>query len=326
MIRSQRPLSPPPCRPAPPWAAISLCIPLLFLLAGVTSCSLPDDTAALVNDRPVPFARLDASYETFIAQFGEMAPPGEEEELQVRRVLLDRLIDQELMMQEVERKGLSPSAEDVQKEAKIVQGRLQDEEFQRVLGEAGYSLEGWKEKLLFDLAIERLQKKVVYDTVTVSEKEIGAYLADHRTDFEEPEQVRASQILVRTREEAAEARKRIRGGEDFAEVAREISLSPDAEDGGDLGFFSRGQMTQEFEAVIFSLSMGKLSSVVETSYGHHLFLLTERREARQRSDKEVQEEIREILFAEKTEETFHSWMRTLRTNADIRYNRKIAPR
>jgi peptidyl-prolyl cis-trans isomerase C len=123
-----------------------------------------------------------------------------------------------------------------------------------------------------------------------------------------------------------EARRRIRGGEDFGGVAREISLSPDAEDGGDLGFFSRGQMPQEFEAVIFSLSRGKLSSVVETSYGHHLFLLTERREARQRSTEEAREEIREILFAEKAEEAFHSWMLTLRKDADIRYNRKLAPR
>jgi len=280
----------------------------------------------MVNDRPVSFARLDDSYDAFIAQFGEMAPPGEEEALRVRRVLLDRLIDQELMMQEVERKGLSPSEEDVGREAKIVQGGLQDEEFKRVLGEAGYSLEEWKGKLFLDLAVERLQQEVVYDTVKVSEKEIGAYLEDHRTDFEEPEQVRASQILVRTREEAVEARRRIRGGEDFGGVAREISLSPDAEDGGDLGFFSRGQMPQEFEAVIFSLSRGKLSSVVETSYGHHLFLLTERREARQRSTEEAREEIREILFAEKAEEAFHSWMLTLRKDADIRYNGKIAPR
>jgi peptidyl-prolyl cis-trans isomerase C len=280
----------------------------------------------MVNDRPISFARLEASYEAFISQFGEMAPPGEEEALRVRRVLLDRLIDQELMMQEVERKELSPSAEEIQREAEIVQGELQAEEFKRVLGEAGYSLEEWKEKLLLDLAVERLQQDVVYEAVTVSEKEIETYLEDHRTDFEEPEQVRASQILVKTREEAVEARKRIRSGEDFADVAREVSLSPDAEEGGDLGFFSRGQMPQEFEAVVFSLSRGKLSSVVETSYGHHLFLLTESREARQRSDAEVQEEVRQILFAEKAEEAFHSWMRTLRSDADIRYNRKIEPR
>jgi len=326
MIRSQCPLSSPPLRPAPLRAAVSGCTLLLFLLAVAPSCSLPDDTAAMVNDRPVSFARLDDSYEAFFAQFGEMAPPGEEEVLRVRRVLLDRLIDQELMMQEVERKGLSPSAEEVRREAEIVQGELQDEEFKRVLGEAGYSLEEWKEKLLLDLAVERLQQEVVYDTVTVSKKEIEAYLENHRTDFEEPEQVRASQILVRTREEAVEARKRIRLGEDFAEVAREVSLSPDAGEGGDLGFFSRGQMPQEFEAVIFSLTRGKLSSVVETSYGYHLFLLTEKREARQRIGVEVEEEVRQILFAEKAEEAFHSWMGTLRSGADIRYNKKIEPR
>ena len=93
MIRSQRPLSSPRCCPAPSRAVLACCILLLSLLAGVSSCSLPDDTAARVNDRPVSFARLDDSYDAFIAQFGEMAPPGEEEALQVRRVLLGRLIE-----------------------------------------------------------------------------------------------------------------------------------------------------------------------------------------------------------------------------------------
>jgi peptidyl-prolyl cis-trans isomerase C len=311
-------------RAVPVRAVLPVCL-LLLGLGGTSSCSLPDDTAALVNDRPISLARLDRAYENFTSQFGEMAPPGEDEALRVRKILLERLIDQELMMQAAEKMNLRPAEEDVRREAEIVQGDLQDEEFRRVLGEAGYSLEEWKEKLLLDLAVEKLQAAVVHEKVAVTDGEIQDYHREHRTDFDVPEKVRASQILVKTREEAVAARRRIRAGEDFAAVAREVSLSPDGENGGDLGFFARGEMPQEFEAVIFSLSQGKLSSVVETTYGHHIFLLTERRAPRRRGEDEVRGEIRDILFAEKAEEAFQRWMRDLRAGADIRYNKKVVP-
>jgi parvulin-like peptidyl-prolyl isomerase len=323
MVRAVRILPPPHPRSVAFGPAALLCALLIGLSLSLSSCSLPDETAAVVNDKPLPTNRLEAAYEGFLDQFGEIAPPGEAEALRVRKALLDRLIDQELMMQEVHRRNLLPSEEEVSAETSRTQGGLQDAEFNRVLGEAGLSREEWKEKLTLDLAVEKLQQQVVYDSVTVSEEEIADYLALHRTDFEEPEKVRASQILVRTREEAVEAGKRIRSGEPFADVAREISLSPDSEKGGDLGFFARGQMPQEFEAVIFSLSKGKPSSVVETTYGYHLFLMTERREARRRSEEDVRGDIRRMLVAEKGEKAFRDWLDELRQSADIRYNKKV---
>jgi parvulin-like peptidyl-prolyl isomerase len=326
MVRAARvlPLSHPSSVAFGP--AAFLCALLTGLSLSLSSCSLPDETAALVNDKPLPTERLDSAYEVFLDQFGEMAPSGEAEARRVRKALLDRLIDQELMMQEVHRRNLLPSEEEVSAETSRTQGDLQDAEFMRVLGEAGLSREEWKEKLILDMAVEKLQRQVVYDSVTVSGEEITGYLALHRTNFEESEKVRASQILVRTREEAVGARKRIRAGESFADVAREISLSPDSGKGGDLGFFARGQMPPEFEAVIFSLPKDKLSPVVETTYGYHLFLVTGRREARQRSEEDVRGDIRDLLAAEKGEQAFRDWLNRLRQNADIRYNDKIVPK
>ena len=156
------------------------------------------------------------------------------------------------------------------------------------------------------------------------DEELADYTRRHRGEKEErAEEIRASQILVRTREEASKARARIKGGEDFAAVAEEVSLSPDGERGGDLGYFSRGQMPQEFDAVVFNLKTGRLSRVIETTYGYHLFLVTDRREAHQKSDEEVEEEIRRILLAEKGERAFRSWVASLRESAQIRYNDNI---
>ena len=312
-------------RPLPARSALTVLL-LSALLLPWSSCSLPDETAAVVNDRKIATEDLEEVYMGFLDQFGELVPPGADEAGKTRRALLDRLIDRELMLQEVARMNLQPSEEDVSAEAERLRGNLGDREFEAVLSEAGLSREQWREKVAQDLAVERLQQEAVYGMVEVTPKEIDDYRRLHRNSYELPEEVRASQILVRTREEAKEAARRIRGGEKFADMAREVSLSPDAEVGGDLGYFARGQMPQEFDAVVFSLPVGKVSSVVETTYGHHLFLVTDHREARRRSEEEIAVEVRRRLISEKNEKTFGRWLESLRKNARIRYNENVVAR
>jgi parvulin-like peptidyl-prolyl isomerase len=300
--------------------------PLVFLVSvAFHSCSLPDETAAEVNGLAIATAELESAYEQTLAQFGEMVPPGAEESRRIRLALLDRLIERELMLQEAANRGLLPTEEEIAATVRQLQGGLQERDFKAVLEEAGLERSQWTERIAEDLSLEKLQEEVVYPDVKVSDEELADYTRRHRGDGEErtAEEIRASQILVRTREEAVKAKKRIKGGEDFASVAGEVSLSPDGERGGDLGYFSRGQMPQEFDAVVFNLKTGKLSEVVETTYGYHLFLVTDRRDAHQKSDEEVREGLRRILLTKKREKAFRSWVVALRESAQIRYNENI---
>ena len=82
-------------------------------------------------------------------------------------------------------------------------------------------------------------------------------------------------------------------------------------------------MPQEFDAVVFNLKAGKLSAVVETTYGYHLFLVTDRRVAHRKNDEEIREELRRILVAQNREKAFRSWVVGLRESAQIRYNEEI---
>ena len=91
------------------------------------------------------------------------------------------------------------------------------------------------------------------------------------------EQVHARHILVATEEEARAALERIRKGEDFAAVAQEVSTdASNKEEGGDLGWFPRGQMVAEFEQAAFALQPGEVSDLVATDYGYHLIKVEER--------------------------------------------------
>jgi len=87
-------------------------------------------------------------------------------------------------------------------------------------------------------------------------------------------EVRASHLLVKTKEEVEKLRTDIINGKDFAEVAKEVSLCPSGQQGGDLGYFGKGQMVPEFEKAAFSLPVGEVSEPIKTQFGWHLLIVT----------------------------------------------------
>lgn len=297
---------------------------LLAALALAAGCRLPRETAAEVDGRRIEAAELESAVRALGGSFGQLPPAQERDLPRVRRGVLERLIDRELMLAEAARRGIRPSPEELERALASTREGMPAKEFEATLAEAGTDREGWRRAAERDLTVEKLQAAVA-STVEVSDGEIDDWIARHRDRRELPEEVRAAQILVRSEADALEARRRIVGGAPFAAVAREVSLSPDAERGGDLGHFSRGQMPPEFDAVVFSLPHGQLSDVVASPYGFHLFLVLDRRPARDRTDAEVRADVRAALLAGKREEAFRAWLAAARARARIKYNRSLLP-
>jgi peptidyl-prolyl cis-trans isomerase C len=297
-----------------------LVLALALALAG--GCRMPRDTAAEVDGRRIGAAELEAAVRAFTATFGQLPPTLERELPRVRSGILDRLVDRELMLAEAERRGIRPSADELERALAPTRTGMPEKELEATLAEAGTDRESWRRAAERDLTIEKLQAALTA-TLTVDDREVDAWLARHRDRRELPEEVRASQILVRTEADAIEARRRILGGAPFGDVAREVSLSPDADRGGDLGYFARGQMPPEFDEAAFSLPRGQLSDVVGSPYGFHLFLVTDRRPGRSRSDAEMRADVRTALLAAKREEAFRAWLAEARRKARIKINRSL---
>ena len=109
--------------------------------------------------------------------------------------------------------------------------------------------------------------------------------------------IRARHILVETEEEANSLIEDLNGGRDFAELAREESTGPSGPNGGDLGFFGRGQMVPSFEQAAFALEDGEISAPVQTQFGWHVIKVEERRAAPVPTFGQLSPEIRqELLF------------------------------
>jgi parvulin-like peptidyl-prolyl isomerase len=300
-------------------------LPLLLalLLAGAPACRLPRETAAEVDGRVITAAELEAEVRAFTAQFGQLPPALEGSLAKVRSGVLDRLIDRELMLAEAERRGIRPAPEDIERAVARVRETLPEKELAGAPAEAASTRERWQRQVARDLTLERLQRAVAAKAA-VTDAEVADWVARHRDRRDVPEEVRAAQILVRSGEEAAAARREIAGGASFGDVARRISLSPDAERGGDLGYFARGQMPPEFDEAVFALPAGRVSEVVESAWGFHLFLVTDRRPARARTDEEIRAAAREALLAGKREALFRAWLADARAAARIRVNRAAA--
>jgi peptidyl-prolyl cis-trans isomerase D len=155
---------------------------------------------------------------------------------------------------------------------------------------------------------EEIGRKITIDTSKIEE-----YYRNNVKDFQVPEQRHARHILLSTREEdsaerhqeqaekAEEIRKIVSTGKDFGEVAKEYSEGPSKEAGGDLGFFSAGQMVPAFDQAVFTMQPGEISEVVKTQFGYHIIKLEEIQAARTSPLAEVTDQVKTILQRKEAE-------------------------
>ena len=169
-----------------------------------------------------------------------------------------------------------------------------------------------------------LDIKNIAETVKVDEAELLGFYERHKSDYLVPEGRRASHILIATedpsdqavldkaRETAEAALKRIRDGEDFAQVAKELSQDPgSAQSGGDLGFFEKGVMDPAFEKVAFELEKGAVSDLVQSSFGFHIIKLTDIRAPKGKSFEQARTDLERAYRKEEAGRLFYEYAERL---------------
>jgi peptidyl-prolyl cis-trans isomerase C len=194
---------------------------------------------------------------------------------QGKKHLLQELINQELMYAEAMEMGMD-----------------KDEEFLDELNTA-------KKEILKNYAIKKL-----FEDVKVEDTEAEKYFEENKAQFKKPESIKASHILVKTEEKANEIKEKLDSGESFEELAKDYSDCPSKQQGGDLGFFSKGQMVPEFEKVAFDMEEGNISDPVKTQFGYHLIKLTDRQPAQEVSFEEVRDQLKQQLLAMKQSQVY----------------------
>jgi peptidyl-prolyl cis-trans isomerase C len=273
-----------------------------LLLAAIFASVLPGIlTADTGKAKKSAVARVNDSYiprEDYLRQFNiaqqqfirQGVPLDEERMVILRSEVLEDLIDNRLLFQESRKRGYGVDVEAVETRYQEVKDQFPDDaEFIAALEEMQYTEDSFKEAVERRLTLEKLIENDISPGVTVSDEEVRQYYEQNTEQFVQPKQVRASHILIIVEDQGNEEQKRValekirmvqqklREGEDFAALAKQYSEGPSNVQGGDLGFFQRGQMVKPFEDAAFATEVGKVSDVVETRFGFHLILVTDTR-------------------------------------------------
>ncbi len=289
------------------------------------------DPVALVNGEAITREALEFETQRMIQQLASQGQvPSEEMMPKLREDVLNNMIEKELLYQDSQDKKIAVPEARVQKELASIRERFPSaEEYKTALAGIGLSEEDLAREIKQGVAIEALIKEHVVEEVAVSEEESRAFYDQNEGMFQKPEQVKARHILVKTASDASEAqkaearqkiedvRKKAVAGEDFATLAQEYSEGPSNSRGGDLGYFSRGQMVKPFEEVAFALEKDEISDIVETQFGFHIIQVTDHQPASVVAYEAARVQIAERLKQEKSRRQIRDYIETLREKAEI---------
>ena len=205
---------------------------------------------------------------------------------------------------------------------------MDSKQFEAALAKEGLTLEQYKTELREQMTLSRVFNKYVRSGLAVDEAEVRAYYEKNKKTYSMPEEIRVRQIFFKlpdnatpaqteaVKEKALEALERAKKGQDFIRLVEELSESENADQGGDLGFMQRDQVIPEIEEATRTLKPGELAGPIQCAGGFHVIRLEEIRTQVKPFEK-VKDEIAKMLYEQKSENTYRTWLQTLRSESLI---------
>jgi len=292
---------------------------ILFLVGGCGQWGggLPEHVLAQVNQEQITLDEFNQEFKEVILDTDKEAKGASLKDL--KQACLNQVIERKILVQEARRLGIRVSQEEMNQAIFEIKMDYPGEGFGERLNLKGMTLEQWKVRLEEQLLAEKMIRSALPYRGEIDEKEVLEYYETRRSSFQLHQKVRARQIVVADGEEAIQILKRLKKGESFEKVAAEKSLGPEKVNGGDLGYFSRGERPAEFDRV-FEMEVGTISEVIKSPYGYHIFKLEEKIEARQIPFAEAKSGIIQKLGQKKGEEEFQKWFKGLKGKAKVKIN------
>jgi peptidyl-prolyl cis-trans isomerase SurA len=247
------------------------------------------------------------------------------------RGALDAIIADKLFAAQASQLGVEISDAEVDQTIDEIKRRnnLDDARLDAALAEQGMDRAAYRKALKRDLETARIISLRVRSRVKVTDEDVRNYWQTHQNEFRSGEEVKVRHVFVAApagatpaeadgaRARAEKALARVRAGDDFATVAREMSQAPSAAEGGDLGWLKRGTVQPEIEKVALALKPGQVSDLVRTRTGWQILKVEDRRGGQVRPFDEAKEEIRDRLANEQVESYRAQYVAELKKDAVI---------
>lgn len=295
-------------------------------------------TVAVVEGTEVKKEELEKAFNTVLQAQG--IPAGqfpEAQKAQAYRMILDDIILEKLVAKRSEK------AQVADEEVAAMYDRIKsnfgsEEELKAQIEKNGQTVEQVKNDIRTSLKQQRWLDEQTKGKTDVTDADAEKFYKENPEQFQKPEQVRASHILVRVPEDAKpevvtekekqakEIAARVKKGEDFNKVAAEVSEDPSAkQNSGDLNFFSKEQMVPEFSNAAFGMKKDEISEPVRSQFGYHVIKVTDRKAPETITLDQAKPQLLAFLKQQKRQQEVGKVVREIREKADVKVNLPEAP-
>lgn len=261
------------------------------------SANANEGVAATVNGEKILLSEVEKRFKTVpVSLAGQVT----------KTSILENMIDGKLIFLEAQKNGVTVDENEI--ENVVTQQKSAVDEIIKL---GGFSEQEVKDSIKESLVVQKFLNEKVFAKIEVTDKEISDYYEQNKESFKEAS---AAHILVADEAKAKDLLAKLKAGEDFAKLAKENSTDTGSgANGGELGFFRKSDMVQEFGDAAFALKPGELSGVVKSQYGYHIILLHEFKE----SLEDFKGQIKQGLQSQKTDKAYADYLAELKKKAKI---------
>jgi len=297
----------------------------LFIIAclSISGCGIyekpAEKTVITVGEQEITAGELTRDIKRFAAQMGIPIQKAKE----LLDLLVNRMVDQYLILEYGKEQGIVITEEELMVAMKEMEADYQEKDLQEILLHGYIDIEEWTEGLRRQLLVKKIVDKVSVNITPVSFQEIKDYFDSHQDEFRHPRMVKFRQIVTGSEEEAKAILKKLKEGMDLGELAREHSIAPESDNGGEVGWVAIGDLEKDMETAIFSLPVGGVSGVVETNYGFHIFEVLSKRPEGFKNLPEAMAGIESKLSYQKETLFYDKWLQDLRDMYPVKINKEL---
>ncbi|MGD2271187.1 MAG: SurA N-terminal domain-containing protein [Desulfobacterales bacterium] len=319
------------------WVTLAGCFFIIgpVLISQTFGAEVVDRIVAVVNNEIISLYELNQLTKPFIERIKQanLAIERERKEIfEVRRQILNKLIDDKLADQELKRHNITVSAKEIDSALESIKQRalVTDEELRAELASQGLTMEEYRSRTKEQLLRSKLINLEVRSKIVVNQEDVKDYYEKNKQVYAGEKKYHLRNIIMPLSPLTSDEEKRrrlikmenvleqLRQGQDFVAMARKYSQSSIAAEGGDLGFFRLDELSRELRSAIAKLRAGEFTGVIETEMGFQILFVEEVREKPGKSLKEATPEITHKLYSEIVNEKYRSWLENLRARSHIK--------
>jgi len=317
-----------------------LLVPFMIgLPAAFASDVVIEEIVARINNQIITRSEYSRSREELRKEAQQQDPVNAEKLIAERdKDVLRDLIDQQLLLEKAKDLGINADTDLIKRLDQMRKDMNLDsmEDLEKAAQSQGVSFEEFKQNMRNQIITQEVIRREVGSRLIIGKDEEQKFYDEHKTDLDQPAQIRLSEILISTDKKANDTRDeaavlqaaqakadslldKIRKGAKFEEVAKKDSEGPSAAQGGDLGYFKRGTLAKELEDKTFAMKAGDVSDVVRTKQGFIILMVTEHHDAGVPPLKQIEPRIEEALYMQKLQPALREYLTKLREDAFIDY-------